>query len=332
MTLGAALAGTGQTPDFSQYVADVRTADELLAQGDFEGVVSKLRDWPERMPDRAEAHHFLGLAHFRLRDFDDAIRHLSAAMEREKEESDAWKQTVEVLGLAHYFEGRWQDAEPLLEQASRGKPQDSELLYTLAIVRVRAGNGGQARMPFAKIFQVDPSSAEAYALTAELMLQEGRLQDAEELLLRAVRLQPDMTGAVHELGVIALRQGNYDRAAALFRRALAKSPNNAKAWHSMGEALLGLGRQQESVEALKRATWLDSESFEPFLLMAKIHLEQGLVELAEDFVGRAIAIRPRSYEAHFLQSRIYFKTGREELARERLDIAEEIRRSANQPE
>ena len=129
-----------------------------------------------------EARHFLGLAHYRLRNFSDAIGHLTAALEREEPESAPWKQTVEILGVAYFFEGRWQQAAPLLEQASSWKPHDSELLYTLATTYVRSGRGNQARIPFSKIFQVDPASPEAFALAAELLSQEGRLDDAEALL------------------------------------------------------------------------------------------------------------------------------------------------------
>ena len=99
----------------------------------------------------------------------------------EKQGSAAWKQTVEILGAAYYFEGRWQDADPLLEKAVGWRPEDSELLYTLAMTYLHTGRGDQARITFSKIFQVDPASPQAFALTAELMLQENRFKDAEVL-------------------------------------------------------------------------------------------------------------------------------------------------------
>ena len=320
------VAVPGQSPDISQYASDLRGADTLLSQGDFNGVIETLRPWPERLPDRPEAHHFLGLAHYRLRNFSEATQHLTAALEREEPGSAPWKQTVEILGVAYFFEGRWQEAEPLLEQAAGWKPHDSELLYTLAMTYTQSGRGNQARVPFSKIFQVDPASPQAFALTAELFLQENRLSDAEALLLKARELQPGLSGVDYALGVIELRRGDYANAAALFRKDLEKTPQHAAAWHSLGEALLGLGRQAESVEALKRAIWLDTHSSRPYILLAKIYIDQNLMELAEDTVRRVIQVAPQSYEAHFLQSRIYYKTGRPDRAREHLGIAEELRR------
>jgi tetratricopeptide (TPR) repeat protein len=321
------VTAVGQSPDISRYASDLRGADTLLSQGDFNGVIETLGSWPERLPDRPEAHHFLGLAHYRLRNFSEAARHLAAALEREEPGSAPWKQTVEILGVAYFFEGRWQEAEPLLEQASGWKPDDSELLYTLAMTYVQSGRANQARVPFSKIFQVDPASPQAFALTAELLLQENRLDDAEALLLKARELQRGLQGVDYELGVIELRRGDYAKAAALFRKGLENSPQHAAAWHSLGETLLGLGRHAESVEALKRAIWLDPHSLRSNILLAKIYIDQNLMELAEDTVRRVIQVDPQSYEAHFLQSRIYYKTGRPARAREHLGIAEELRRA-----
>ncbi len=328
--LGVVLAGAGQSPDFSRYAEDLRAADALLSQGDFNGVIEKLRHWTERSPDRPEAQHFLGLAHYRLRNFEGAIRHLSAALDREEQGSAAWKQTVEILGVAYYFEGRWRNAEPLLEMAARWRPDDSELLYTLAMTFVHSGRGDQARITFSKIFGVDPAAPQAFALTAQLMLQENRVKEAEVLILEALEAEPGFPGAAYELGVIALRRGNYGRASELLGQELARNPKHAAAWHSLGETLSGLGKQEEAVEALKRAIWLDTQSSGSYILLAKIYVDQHRLGLAEDTVQRAIQVHPQSYEAHFLQSRIYYKTGRTDRAKRQLAVAEQVRRSARQ--
>ena len=267
MTVGARLLALvlcvgasvlGQSPEFSKYARDVRAADALLAQGDFVGVIAKLESWPGKLPDRAEAQHFLGLAFYRLQQFEPAIRHLSNAMELERPESAAWQQTVEILGAAYYFEGRWQDAEPLLKQAAGWRPEDSELQYTLGMTYAQLGRRDPARHAFSKVFGVDPASPQAFALAAELLLQQNRHGDAAALLSEALARKPDLPGAASKLGAIAVRQGDYGRALELLRGELGRNPQAATGWHSLGEALLGLNRQSEAVEALKRAVWLDT--------------------------------------------------------------------------
>ena len=328
ISLLAVAAMVGQSPDFSEYAGDLRAADTLLSRGDFKGVIEKLRGWPERLPERPEARHFLGLAHYRLKDFRAASEHLSAALEREPKGSAAWRQTVEILGAAYYFEGRWRAAQPLLELAADWRPADSELLYSLAMSYMHTGRSDQARIAFAKIFRVDPDSPQAFGLAAKLMLQESLFDHAEALILAALNREPDLPGATYELGAIAIRKGDYRRARELLQHELGRNPGHALAWHSLGEAHLAAGEQAGAVEALKRAIWIDKRSFASYLLLARIYFDQDALELANDTLGRAIEIRPRSYEAHFLQSRIYYKRGDVDLARQQMSVAEDMRGEA----
>ncbi len=327
--VAACAAGTvcAQTADLAGYADAVRAADALLARGDYGGVVQRLEPWAERLPGRPEARHFLGLALYRLRDFAAAADHLSACLALERAESAAWRQTVEILGPARYFAGQFREAAPLLEQAAAWRPDDSDLLYSLAMTRLQLGQRDRARIAFAKIFGVDPAAAEAFALAAGLALRENRPADAEALLRAAVERRPDLHGAAYELGVLAFRGGDYGRSAALLRSELSRNPGHALAWHALGETLAALGQPAAAVEALKRAVWLDKRLARSLLLLAKIHLGQGGLELAEASVQRALEIEPRSYEAHFLQSRIHYKAGRPDRAKRQLAIAEEIRRA-----
>ncbi len=339
MTAGARIAAlavciaglaVGQQTELAEYAGDVRAADALLTEGDFQGVIATLESWPRRLPDRPEAQHFLGLAHYRLEQFEPAIRHLSNAMALEQPDSAAWRQTVEVLGAAFYFGSRWREAEPLLKKATGWRPEDSELLYTLGMTYVHLGQPEPARHALSSVFRVDPDSPQAFALTAELMLQGNRTKDAAALLSAALKVQPDLTGAASGLAAIAVRQGRYDRALELLEGELGRNPKDAAAWHSLGEALSGLGKQSEAVEALKRAVWLDTRAAETYILLAKIYIGLNQLSLAEGTLARAVEVHPRSYEAHFLQSRIYYKTGRTDLARRKLAIAERVRNSQGQ--
>lgn len=236
------------------------------------------------------------------------------------------RQTVEILGAAYYFEQRWHDARPLLETASKWKPDDSELLSSLARTPAQSGLAAESRTPYSTVFGIDPDSPQSYALASRLLMQEGRMSDVEHLLQRAVELEPDLAGANYELGQIALRREGYGKALELFRRELARDATHSSGWHASGESRLGLGRLAKSVEALKRATWLNNRAARSYLLLGKIYVSQGLLDLAHGMVAHAIEVDPNSYEAHFLQSRVHYKAGRKELARKHLALANEVRR------
>lgn len=313
-----------QTSDVDRYAGDLRQAEQMLSKGDFAGVVETLKSWPEKLPNRPEAPHFLGLAYYRLRDFPAAIGRLSAALALEPPNSEPWKQTVEILGAAFYFNNQWQQAAPLLEKAAAARPENSDLLYTLGMSYLFTRNSDGARRTFAKVFGVDTDSPQAYVVTVDLLRKEGLEAEAEVLLLEAHRKWPASRGLASRLGVVATNQGDQARAAALFREEVKNNPSDAASWHALGEALLSLGKPAEAAEALKRAIWLDSRATASYILLAKLYLDVGSNEVAEDTLNQALKTAPRSYEANFLLGRLYHKTGRPELARKQLAIAEQI--------
>jgi tetratricopeptide (TPR) repeat protein len=312
-----------QTGDVGRYADDLRQADQLLSKGDFAAVIETLKPWPEKLPNRPEAYHFLGLAYYRLRDFPAAIRHLSAALDLESPNSDARKQTIEILGAAYYFTNQWRQAVPLLEQAV-GPAANSDLLYSLAISYLFTGNSDGARRAFAGVFGIDPDSPQSYVLAVDLMRKERLQAEAENLLQDAHGKWPDFRGLASRLAAVATSKGDHARAATLLREEVKNNPSQPASWHALGEALLSLGQPADAAESLKRAIWLDPRATASYILLAKLYMDAGSYEVAEDTLHQALKTAPQSYEANFLLGRLYHKTARPELARKQLAIAEQI--------
>jgi Flp pilus assembly protein TadD len=324
LLLAGSVSLPAQTSEINAYVRDLREAERLLSAGDMARVIAVLKGWPSKLPSRPEADHFLGLAYYRLADYPAAIRHLSVALEQEPEDSAPWKQTVEILGAAHYFANQWQQAVPLLEKAAAWQPDNSDLHYTLAMSHLFTRNTAGARHAFAKVFGVDADSPQAYALTVDLMRKEGIEAGAQDLLVEARRKWPAFPGLASRLGAVAASQGEQERAIALFREELKGSPSDPALWHALGEALAGSGASAAAAEALKRAIWLDARAVSSYVLLARLYLDAGSYALAENTLQQALKTSPQSYEANFLLGRLYHKTGRAEMARKQLAIAEKI--------
>src|SRR5205823_12562222 len=106
LVLNSILLGQAAAP--GDYTQALDEAERLFEKGDMDGVIAKLGPWATAQGGR-EAHHGLGLAYYQKKDFANTIRHLSAAMELEPVNSAAWKQTVQILGMAYYFNNRPHD-------------------------------------------------------------------------------------------------------------------------------------------------------------------------------------------------------------------------------
>src|SRR5262249_36267286 len=184
-------------------------AGKLLSAGDTDAVIALLTPWTEKDPRCAEAHHALGLAYYQKKDFANSIKHLTLAIKQEAPGSPLWKQTVEMLAFSYHFSNRPKDALPLLQTATEWNAGNTELWYTLAITSLHAGDGDNARKTFSSLFGVAPESAQAYLLTADLMLQEQLARDAEALLRSVQEKFPSLPGVEYRLGLVMMAKGDY---------------------------------------------------------------------------------------------------------------------------
>ena len=316
-----------QGPAGGEYGAALDRAEQLFGKGDLDGVIQELRPWVERDASLAEAQHGLGLAYYQKPDFVRAIRHLSAALPLEPENSPQWRQTVEILAMAYYFSNRAQDALPLLEKAVAWAKGDTNINYTLAMAYLSTHDGPNTRRSFAKLFGIDAESPQAYVLAADLMSQENYVDDAEAMILAALEKQPDLPLVSHKLGLIALTRGRFEQAAEYFRKELVSNPGHSNAWHYLGDAYFRLGRFDEAVDPLQRAIWLNLRSARSYVLLAKVYSRQERYFVAENTLKRAIDMDPRNYEAHFQLARIYHRTNRPALAKKQMAVADELRQS-----
>jgi tetratricopeptide (TPR) repeat protein len=84
-----------------------------------------------------------------------------------------------------------------------------------------------------------------------------RRAEALRALRRAVRLAPDESDPLRNLGLALLELGRPDRAVEVLRRAAALSPGQAPALLDLAEAAFEAGRHAEAASALDQAAGLD---------------------------------------------------------------------------
>jgi protein O-GlcNAc transferase len=318
---GACLA---QEPP-AEYFSALKDAEELRTRGDLEGVVRALDPWAEKYPDRAELRHALGLAYYQQNNLAAAIRHLSAALKLEPENSSPWKQTVETLGMSYYFSNRTQDALPLLEKAVTWNPGDTYYLYALAMTYVYARDRDAARRTFARLFDIEPDSPQASVLTSHFLVRENFLAEGEALIRDAQKSRPDLPDMNYRLALIALTNGALPQAIEHLEKELATNPMHPMAWHYLGDIRIRMGKLDQAIVALQRAIWLNLRATESYVLISTAYTQLGKHSEAEQALKRALELAPQSYEAHFLLARVYHKTNRPELAKKEIDIANKLR-------
>jgi predicted CXXCH cytochrome family protein len=142
--------------------AYVNLADLQREQGAESAARSTLRSGLERVPDSAELEHALGLALVREGRRDPALALLKQAADGDP----ATARYSQVLAVALHDWGRPKEACERLEGSLQRHPRDRDLLTTLAIYRLEAGERKAAQPLVRRLLELDPASPAARQLAA----------------------------------------------------------------------------------------------------------------------------------------------------------------------
>jgi tetratricopeptide (TPR) repeat protein len=92
-----------------------------------------------------------------------------------------------------------------------------------------------------------------HRIWANTLYSTGRVDRAEEEYRAALRLQPDFTPALLDLGDCQLHRGEIDAALATFAQATAVAPRSSAMYSGLGRAWICKGRTDRAIETFREA-------------------------------------------------------------------------------
>jgi predicted O-linked N-acetylglucosamine transferase (SPINDLY family) len=115
-----------------------------------------------------------------------------------------------------------------------------------------AGKLNEAGQLYLEALRLNPRDAEAIFGLGYLNFQAGRHTEAEQLVAQALKLDPRFAEAHFTLGCILQRKGQIEDALAAFDQALKNRPGFIEALANHGAALMALGRENEALKDFER--------------------------------------------------------------------------------
>lgn len=168
--------------------------------------------------------------------------------------------------------GARDQAFQLLDEAVEQLPGSVPILYTRALLAAEIGWIDVAERDLREIIARQPENAAALnALGYTLADQTERYDEAEALIRQAYILQPHEASIVDSMGWIAYRQGRLDEAEEFLRRAWKLDQNPEIAAH-LGEVLWVSGKKEEAVKAWRDAQALDAENAVLLETLERLHI------------------------------------------------------------
>lgn len=122
--------------------------------------------------------------------------------------------------------------------------------------------------------------------------QAGRLSEAEAAYRDILSVEPDDIDALHFLGVVAYQQGKHDQAAELISRALMRNAFNATAHNNLGNVWVALGKPSEAITCYRQALVLSPEYIDALVNLGTALVLQGKLDEAIASLRKALALKP----------------------------------------
>jgi tetratricopeptide (TPR) repeat protein len=300
----------------------------------------QLRQVVARQPDQAAAWLSLGAYSVDLHESDEAVRALNrflelapaamaAAAEAAKEgprEGDADDEkrdprilvdlAFQLLAEAEQQRGNTKAAFTWLDKIEPSRV-DLSTLARRASLMATSGQLDKARALLREAAARDQPDARARLLAeAALLRDQRRYAESYEMLLGALRKDPDDTIVMYELAMVADRLNRHDDMESLLRRVIALKPDDQQAHNALGYSLADRNvRLAEALSLLQRAATL--APYDPFIIdsLGWVQFRLGHNDEALKLLRRSHLARPHVEVAAHLGEVLWAMGQRDEALR-----------------
>ncbi len=210
---------------------------ECLAQNDYVGAISALREAAEREPGYADVRHLLGLAlglagqpEAALEEFDRALALNPSYVEAHL------NRAITLNDLGRYEEAREAFRQAWDRDHSAGRPFSRSVSARLANMHMELGDlyadlGSYvpAVEQYRSAASLRPDFLDIRTKLARAYMERGQFEAAKEELSNVLADNPEYVEARVSLGLVNYRAGDYDSAATQWRVCLRQVPDHPKA-------------------------------------------------------------------------------------------------------
>jgi len=219
------------------------------------------------------------------------------------------------LGRANFLQYRsLRDSkflEPTKKASFRAIELDSTLAaphVTLAMLYTLLGNNDLAEQELNAASKIDQLNSEAWGARADLRRRQGRTEEQEEALHKAIELSPDDWRWHTVLADVYSRTGKMDQALTEDQEAVRLSPDNPLVYNNYGLDLLNAGKLIEARTNLEEAIKLEPR-YERYTNLGIVNRDLGDNATAAEMFQTAVKLKPDDYRAWGFLADIYKRQG-----------------------
>lgn len=264
-------------------------ADLHLKSGDAQSVVQELQTLNKLIPGLAAGSVFLAQAYQMLGRLDEAATVIQADINRYPQDGSYQA----MLGLILRQQNKLSESRKAFEKAFERDPKNSavsEQLIDLDIINKAYPDADKRVQEFR---QMQPESAAGYYLEGKVQAAQGKFDQAQAALFKAIELDPNETRAYDLLIPVFARSDRVPDALNQLSSILAKRPDDARALLLSGLIYDRLKDANKAREAYERVLTLAPNSVPALNNLAYIYAEKlNDLKRAGELAQKARALAP----------------------------------------
>jgi tetratricopeptide (TPR) repeat protein len=246
----------------------------------------------------------------------DAVEQAQAALKADPNNVDAHRLLariyVRTLGDLSAGDVQKENLEKAIEQFQailKIQPDDAYSELWLARLYRFENQHSEAEKVLRNLLQHDPGNGPALEQLSQLLMDEGRSQEAVTILSDAAN--DSSSPEVYDLLGDAYSQAKeYAKAEAAYRKAVEEDPDDPGHLHGLAQALMAQDKYAEALEQFKRLAEVEPGTAENYLRMAQLYRRLGKFDQAESSLLRAKQLAPGSLEVLYNEALLYEDQGR----------------------
>jgi tetratricopeptide (TPR) repeat protein len=250
----------------------------------------------------------------------DAVVQAQEALKIDPDDADAHRLLariyVRTLGDMTAGEVQQENLAKAVEQFQailKTEPNDTYTLLWLARLYRFQNQHGEAEKALRQILAHEPENGPALEQLSQLLIDQGRSQEAIELLTRAAgdSASPDIYDL---LGDAYSQEKDYPKAEAAYRQAVNDDPDDPGHRHGLAQTLLSENKYAAALEQFNKLAELEPGTSENFLRAAQLYRRLGKFDQAEASLARAKQLAPGSLEILYNEALLYEDQGHYDAA------------------
>ena len=274
----------------ADHLAEAR---ELLAAGRLPKSESSIRSYLKDNPESADAHFLLGFVLFREQKATESLGEFTAGAKIRRPKAAE----LETVASDYVLLGDFDDADKWFSEVTVESPNDSHVWYLLGRTKYNEGRYDEAVSCFQKALSLRPKYLEAENNLGLSLRELNKLDEARVAFQAAIEWQenaPVDAQPYLNLGSLFADQGDLDKAIPLLVKAVALSPENPKTHEQLGVAYAAQNDLPKAQSELEHAVTLAPDTSALHFKLGEIYRKQKMRDLAQ----REFAICARLNSTH----------------------------------